>query len=68
MPRYKVGEVVVVGVVEAVIVRGNCEGCFFYNHREDYIPGEEEGCMLDEEVCIDEIGFGNCYKVLEKGL
>ena len=68
MPRYKVGQIVVVGVVEAVVVRGRCESCFFYNHKEkDYMP-DEEGCMLDAEICLDEIGLGNCYKVLEEGL
>ena len=68
MPRYKVGERIVVGLVEAIVVRGNCESCFFYNHKEEDYMLDEEGCMLDEEVCIDEIGFDNCYKVLEKGL
>ena len=64
MPRYKLGERVVVGEIEAVVVRGRCESCFFSKHIFVY----ETECMLDEEVCIDEIGFGNCYKVLEKGL
>lgn len=64
MPRYKVGERIVVGKIEAVVVRGNCESCFF--SRRIFLYKTE--CMLDEESCIEEIGFGNCYKVLEKGL
>lgn len=61
MPRYKVGEVIVVGEIEAVVVRGKCESCFFYNHKAD-------GCRMNEEVCIEEIGLNKCYKVLKEGL
>ena len=35
MPRYKVGEVIVVGSVETVVVRGKCESCFFDNNKEE---------------------------------
>lgn len=61
MPRYKVGEVVVVGAVEVIIVRGKCENCSFDNHKT------EESCIRAES-CIDEIGIGNCFKVLKEGL
>ena len=59
MPKYKVGERITVGLVEAVVVRGNCESCFFHNRK---------ACMLDKAKCIAEIGWDNCYKVLKEGL
>lgn len=61
MPRYKVGEVIVVGSVEAIVVHGNCESCFFNNKKE-------EASCIGAESCIDDIGLNHCYKVLDKGL
>lgn len=66
MPRYKVGERIVVGLVEAIVVRGNCESCFFNKHKG--VANCMASCMLDEERCIEEIGLYNCYKVLREGL
>ena len=61
MPRYKVGEIIVVGSVETVVVRGKCENCFFNTQDGVY-------CTVGAERCIDDIGTGNCYKVLSEGL
>lgn len=61
MPRYKVGEIIVVGLVEVIIVRGSCESCFFNTHKD-------ARCMVGAERCTDEIGLGNCFKVLREGL
>lgn len=61
MPRYKVGEVIVVGSVETIVVRGKCENCFFDNKKE-------EASCIRAESCIEEIGLYNCFKVLKEGL
>lgn len=61
MPKYKVGERVVVGAVETIVVRGSCESCFFNINKGIY-------CRLGAERCIDEIGLGNYFKVLKEGL
>lgn len=62
MPRYKVGQKVVVGLVEVTVVRGNCGSCSFYKHKG------KTSCMLDRAECIEDIGFYNCFKLLKKGL
>lgn len=65
MPRYKVGERIVVGLVEAIVIYGSCESCFFNKHNGDYF----HFCMAGLEYsCIEEIGRDTCYKVLREGL
>ena len=66
MPKYRVGERIVVGLVEVIVVRGNCESCFFNKHNTgDFF----DFCMAGlEKSCIEEIGSDTCFKVLREGL